>query len=85
MVICININGVMIIFFGCGNIVVLNGCVVVDGKDVIFDVKQIIIEVYGDFQLIEVDVCDCIYVIGLVGYVKIILGDVWCGDVIGLV
>jgi hypothetical protein len=81
----ININGTTIMSSGRGNVVVSNDRIVVDGKDVTPDAKQITIEVQGDLQSIEADACDRIHVTGSVGHVKTTSGDVRCGDVTGSV
>ncbi len=81
----ININGTTIISSGRGNVVISNGRVVVDGKDVTPDAKQINIEVHGDLQAINADACDQIHVTGSVGEVRTTSGDIQCGDVSGSV
>ena len=81
----ININAPTIISSGRGNVVISNGRVVVDGKDVTPDAKQINIEVHGDLHSIKADSCERIRVTGSVGEVKTSAGDVHCGDVSGSV
>lgn len=65
--------------------VVSNGRVVVDGKDVTPDAKQISIEVHGDLHSVQADACERIHVTGSVGEVRTSVGDVHCGDVSGSV
>ena len=79
----ININGTTIVSSGRGNVVISNGRVIVDGNDVTPNAKQVNIEIQGDMQSIEVDVCDSVHVVGSVGSVKTSSGDVRCGDVKG--
>jgi hypothetical protein len=69
-----------------GNISVRNGRVLVDGKDVTPDAKDIRIEVHGDVGQITADSCVTITVTGAVrGDVSTQAGDVQCGDVGGSV
>ena len=77
----ISINGMSI--SGGKNIVITNGRVVIDGKDVTLDAKDIRIEVHGNVEKIEADACNSISVSGNVGGVKTQSGDVSCGAVAG--
>jgi len=79
----ININGVTI----TGNsISVRNKQFYVDGKKIdIEDGPSINIEVHGDVDQINADVCDTVTVQGKAGRVKTMSGDVRCGDVSGSV
>ncbi len=76
---------------GCNNIiagrdiVIGNGRVIVDGKDVTPDLKEIIISIEGNVQSLNVDVCSTIKVSGNVGSLQTKTGDVECGDVQGSV
>lgn len=80
----VSINGVTIT--ASGNISVRNGRVMVDGKDVTPDAKEIRVDVHGDVEHITVDSCSQITVTGAVrGDVSTQAGDVRCGDVGGSV
>lgn len=86
MVSKITVNGVSITTTGRGNLVIVNGRVLVDGKDVTPDAKHISIEVNGDAASIQADSCDQISVRGRVlGDVATQSGDVRCGNVAGSV
>lgn len=85
MISTIKINGVSITTTGRSSLVITNGRVIVDGKDVTPDATQIHIEVQGDVGSIEADACDRVSVTGSVGTVKTMSGDVRCGDVSGTV
>ena len=76
------INGNRISVSGRG-VTVVNGKVIVDGKDVTPDAKEIRIEVHGDVEHIEVDACNKIQVTGSVRELTTSSGDVTCGDVHG--
>lgn len=58
------------------NISIINGRVIIDGKDVTPDGKQITINVTGDIQELNVDSCDKVTVTGNVGSLKTSTGDV---------
>lgn len=74
----IRINGVSIA--GGRNVVISNGKVIVDGKDVTpGDEKQINIEVTGDVDTIEVDTCEKISVTGNTGRITTSQGDINVG------
>lgn len=69
------INGVTIT--GGRQIVIRNGRVIVDGKDVTpTDVKEISISVHGNVDRLEADVCQKISVTGDVGNIATQSGDV---------
>ncbi len=76
---------------GCNNIiagrdiVIGNGRVIVDGKDVTPDSKEIIISIEGNVQSLNADACSTIKVSGNVGSLQTNTGDVKCGDVQGSV
>lgn len=80
----ININGVTV---SGTSIVVRNGKVIVDGKDVtLADVKEINVTITGNVDKLEVDACQTISVKGDVGNVKTLSGTVTItGDVKGSV
>lgn len=70
----ISINGVSI---SGGSVVIRNGKVIVDGKDVTpADAKEISITVNGNVNKVEVDACKTIDVTGDVGNVKTLSGDI---------
>lgn len=78
----ININGVTIT--SGRSITITNGRVVVDGKDVTPDAKDIRIEVQGNVDSISADVCSVLTVTGdVAGDVSTQSGDVQCGNVGG--
>jgi hypothetical protein len=80
----IKINGLSIT--GGRSVVVSNGRVIVDGKDVTGeDSKNITIEIQGDVAELSVDACNTIQVTGTVGKIKTLSGSVQCGDVAGSV
>lgn len=84
----IRINGTTITQTGGGRtVVVRNGRVTVDGKDVTPEgpEKTINISIEGNVGSLEVDACDRIEVNGSVGSVTTAAGDVQCGDVHGSV
>ena len=61
------------------NITISNGQVIIDGKDVTPDAKEISITVEGDVDKLEADACQTISVTGDVGNVKTLSGDVTVG------
>lgn len=79
----IHINGIS--FSGGKNITISNGRVVIDGVDRTPDAKEIRIEVQGDVQSIDADVCTSISVTGNSGAIKTQSGNIRCGDVHGSV
>lgn len=78
----ITINGVTITG---NNVSVVNGRVIVDGKDVNCEEKVINIHVEGNLGSLTADACSTITVNGSAGSVKTRSGDVQCGDVSGAV
>lgn len=58
------------------NVSVINGRVIIDGKDVTPDGKQITINVVGDIQSLNIDTCESISVKGNVGTLETKTGDV---------
>lgn len=79
----ISVNGVT--YSGGRSVTITNGRVVVDGKDLTPDAKDIRIEVSGNVENITADACNSITVNGSVGEVSTQSGDVKCGDVVGSV
>lgn len=79
----VKVNGTS--FSGKGTIIVNNGRVIVDGRDVTPDAKVIRIEVTGNVESLSVDACATLCVNGSVGDVSTQSGDVKCGDVNGSV
>ncbi len=76
----ININGVNITG---RNITVKNNRVIIDGKDVTPDSKQINISVQGDVGDIKVDMCEKIIVTGNASQVSTTSGDIEVGGSVG--
>jgi hypothetical protein len=65
------------------SIVISNGKVIIDGKEVTPDSKEINITVDGNIGELKVDACNTVSVKGNIGYVKTQSGDVdITGDVI---
>jgi len=79
----ININGITIENVSGKNISIVNGKVIVDGKDVTPDSKNITIEITGDVGKLEVDVCKTINITGNVDMLSSSFGDITCKDVTG--
>lgn len=78
----ININGVTIT--SGRSITITNNRVIIDGKDVTPDAKDIRIEVQGNVGAIEADACSVISVTGdVTGDVSTQSGNVQCGNVGG--
>ncbi len=69
----ININGQS---YSGRNITITNGKVIIDGKDVTPDGKEIKIAVEGGLNVLDVDACETVYVDGRVGELKTASGDV---------
>lgn len=69
----ININGRS--FFG-KNISINNNKIIIDGKDVTPDSKEISITVEGNIEKLSVDVCNELTVTGDVGKINTMSGDV---------
>lgn len=66
------------------NIVIRNGKVIVDGKDVTPDSKEVNIVITGNVEQLDVDTCNSIEICGNVGDLKTLSGDVKVkGDVSG--
>ncbi|MFA5366360.1 MAG: hypothetical protein WC333_00355 [Dehalococcoidia bacterium] len=65
------------------SVIVRNGKVIIDGKEVTPDDKTINIEISGDVEKIEVDHCGKIIVNGKVNSLRTSSGDVECGEVMG--
>lgn len=63
--------------------IVVGGKVIVDGKDVTPDTRDIRIEVHGDVERVDIDACNTIHVNGAVGELTTTSGDVTCGEVQG--
>ena len=67
-----------------GNISVINGKIIVDGKDVTPDAKEISIEVFGNVDRLQVDECQVVSIAGDAGKVSTMSGKVEVvGDVKG--
>lgn len=77
----IRINGITIT--GGRSITVTNGRVMIDGKDVTPDAKDIRIEVAGNLERIEADACNSISVSGDAGLVSSTSGDISVGGNVG--
>lgn len=77
------INGTSITVSGGGSLQIINGRVIVGGKDLTPDAKDIRIEIHGDVAHLEVDSCNQVVVNGTVGELSTSSGDVKCGDVSG--
>lgn len=73
----ININGISIT--SGRNVSIVGNCVLIDGKDVTPDAKDIRIEVAGSVDRIEADCCNSISVKGDAGHVATQSGDVDVG------
>lgn len=67
------------------DLVISNGRVIVDGKDLTPNTKEIVITIEGNVQSLSVDACSNIKVSGNVGSLQTSTGDVYCGDVQGSV
>lgn len=79
----INVNGNT---YTGKSIVISNGQVLIDGKNVTPDDKDIVISVTGNIDALSVDTCDDVLVTGNVGLIKTLSGDVKVtGDVSGSV
>jgi hypothetical protein len=70
----ITVNGVTIV--SSGNVCVVNGRIVVGGKDVTPDAKEITIVVEGPVERLQVDACKGVSVTGNVGSISTASGDV---------
>ncbi len=69
----VTINGVT---YSGNSITVSGNRVIIDGKSITPDSKEIIIVVRGDIEKLEVDACNKISVVGNVGIIKTVSGDV---------
>jgi hypothetical protein len=67
------------------NVSVVNGKVMVDGKDVTPESKTIHIVVNGDVNELSVDACSTVQVRGNTNKISTVSGDIECGDVSGSV
>lgn len=78
----ININGKT---YRGNNVSIINGRVMIDGKDVTSQAPgpRIDIVVHGNLDSLQVDCCDKVKVDGAVGTLSTVSGDVTCGDVDG--
>lgn len=82
----ININRSLIIGSSGKNITIANGRVIIDGKDVTPDSKEINITVHGNVDQLHVDACSQISVAGDAGAIKSQSGDIdIAGNVFGSV
>jgi hypothetical protein len=63
------------------NIVINNGKIIIDGKDVTPDSKTITIDIVGDIDSLSVDSCQTIKVQGDVNSLRTTSGDIECRDV----
>lgn len=70
----ITVNGITV--KGSGNIVISNGKVTVNGKDVTPDSKEIFIIVNGNTEMISADACNTLTVTGSIGSLRTMSGDV---------
>ncbi len=76
----ISFNGVK---YQGNSITITNGKVIVDGKDVTPDTKEINISVDGNIEKLKVDQCVKVSVNGACGSVETMSGNVNCGPVNG--
>lgn len=72
----ITLNGVAISGMSGKNITILSKKIIVDGKDVTPDTKEINIEIHGDIDRLNVDTCNKLLVIGNVASLTTVSGDV---------
>lgn len=72
----VKINGVS---YNGNNVTIINGKVIVDGKDMTPDAKNITIHVDGDISKLSVDICDKLSVTGNVKDLSTVSGDVTIG------
>lgn len=81
------INGTSINIQSGRNVTIANGRVLVDGRDVTPGESGPVIqvEIHGDVNRLDVEVCEAITIHGAVGSVKSQCGDVTCGPVSGSV
>lgn len=76
----ISINGTT--YVG-NNVKIVNGKVIVDGKDMTPDAKNITIQVNGDISNLDVDICDKLSITGNVNELSTVSGDVEIGGSVG--
>ncbi|MFH0289474.1 hypothetical protein ACGRSR_17925 [Vibrio owensii] len=81
----IKVNGLTITGVSGRNIVINDGKVIVDGKDVTPDSKEISIAIEGNVERLQADVCAQVAVSGDVGNISTQSGDVQCTQVGGSV
>ena len=79
----ININGVTFSSDGSSSVSIVNGRVIVNGRDVTPDSKEIHIAIQGDVANLDVDACEQIAISGSAGSVRTGSGGVECGPVSG--
>lgn len=75
------INGVS--YVGGKNVRIINGKVIIDGKDMTPDAKNITIQIEGDVSNLSVDICDKLSVTGNVNELSTVSGDVEIGGSVG--
>ncbi len=63
------------------SVTVSNGRVIIDGKDMTPDAKEISISIEGNVEFLQADVCNAIDVNGSVGKITTQSGNVRCGEV----
>lgn len=79
----ISINGKVIVTSG-HSVIISNGKIIIDDKDVTPDASDIKIEVHGNLERLEVDCCEYVKIVGDTGPVKTVSGAVEItGDVNG--
>lgn len=76
----IKVNGIS---YSGNNLVIKNGRVFCDGKDVTPEMKEINITVEGDVEKIQIDACEILNVYGSVGSIKSGSGDIDCVNITG--
>jgi hypothetical protein len=76
----VTINGIS---YNGNNVKIINGKVIVDGKDMTPDAKNITIHVEGDISKLSVDICDSLSVTGNVNELSTVSGDVSIGGSVG--
>lgn len=65
------------------NIKITSGTVIIDGKNVTPDSKEIAIQIEGNVNSVNVDCCNDINITGSTGNIKTGSGDINCGEVEG--
>jgi hypothetical protein len=76
----VSVNGISVVG---GSIVIRNGQIIVDGKDVTPDAKVITINVQGDVEKLDVGACSTIDITGNAGAVRAQAGDITVGGNVG--